>query len=293
MQKKITDIMSSQPFTLSFEVFPPKKGNEQNLEHIFETVDELKVINPDFISVTFSSIGQNTDRSIKIAEYINWSAGLTSLSHMTCACFSKEDTDTILSQFSDSGFNNILALRGDIPPGNDVCVTNSDFRYAKDLIKYIKDKHDFCLAGAVYPEGHLEEKNINKNIEYALIKQESGVDFLISQLFFDNNSYYNFLDKTIQAGITVPIIPGIMPVLKVGQIKRMIELTGAIIPDDLQALLNKYGDDPAEMEKAGIEFAVSQINDLISSGVKSVHLYTMNKYKQIIEIVKKSSIETT
>jgi len=285
MDKKINEIIKNKKdFTISFEVFPPQKSKDENLELIFDTIKKLKTQNPDFISVTFGTGGKNKNRAVKIAEFIE-KQKIVALSHLTCLGYKKTEVKNILDELNDKGVSNILALRGDIPNNDIKLIEESEFKYSKDLIKQIKSDNRFCIGAAVYPEGHTECKNLNSNVEFTRQKINEGADFFISQLFFDNKSLYKFQELLAKQNLEPIILPGIMPVLRANQINRIIDLTGTVVPNSLRNILDKYSDNDLDMEKAGIEFAVNQINDLMKNGVKGIHLYTMNKAEQSIKIL--------
>lgn len=290
MKELITNILHERKTTLSFEVFPPKKTDDSNLNTIFNTIKKLSGLKPDFISVTYKTRGRNKERAIGISEFI-CKNGIIPLSHLTAVGYSKDDVLNILDELHQAGVRNILALRGDIDKGISYGKGAwKDFKYAKDLIEFIKSDGRFCIGAATYPEGHVECKDVDKTIDHLGQKSYAGADFFITQLFFNNQVYYRFLDKAMKARINKPIIPGIMPVLRAGQIKKIIHLSGASVPNELNKLLDRYGEDIDSMRKAGIEYAVRQIDDLLSNEVKSIHLYTMNKARSVIEIVKQVSL---
>lgn len=267
---KIKDIFA-QKTVFSFEVFPPKSTS--SVDVIFRTLNELGDLNPDFISVTYSAGGSgNSSLALDIADKIR-SMGITPVLHLPCINYTREQIDKTLSDAQARGIENILALRGDInldiPPVN-------DFRHASDLITYLKSKGDFDIAGACYPEGHPDAENLDEDIENLKIKVEAGADHLISQLFFDNDYFYNFRDKTVKAGINVPIEAGIMPVTNKKQIERMVTTCGASLPHKFVKIMQKYEHNPEALCDAGIAYAINQIVDLLASNVDGIHLYTMN-----------------
>lgn len=267
---KIKDIFKEKT-VFSFEVFPPKSTS--SVDVIYQTLDELGGLNPDFISVTYSAGGSgNSSLSLDITEKIR-SMGIIPVLHLPCINYTKEQIDNTLTEAESRGIENILALRGDINP--DISPVK-DFKYASDLITYIKSKGDFDIAGACYPEGHLEAENIDKDIENLKIKVDAGADHLISQLFFDNEYFYNFRDKSVKAGINVPIEAGIMPVVRKKQIERMVTTCGASLPHKFVKIMQKYEHNPEALRDAGIAYAINQIVDLLASNVDGIHLYTMN-----------------
>ena len=261
-----------QAFT--FEIFPPKKTNP--IESIYKTLEELSDLKPDFISVTYGAGGSYADsKTCKIASDIQEKYGITSAAHLSCIYNSKEDIEMILEDLRQHGIKNILALRGDQNPDFPI---KHDFRHASDLVEYIRkvSGEEFHILGACYPEGHAEAADLEEDIAHLKVKVEAGVSHLISQLFFKNEQFYRFMEKARKAGITVPIEAGIMPVSNKKQIERMVSMCGASIPHELAQILQRYADKNEDLLKAGIEYAVRQIEDLLKNGVDGVHLYTMN-----------------
>ena len=257
---------------MSFEVFPPKKDG--TLVNLFETIKSLKTHNPDFISVTFGAGGNGVDASTwEIARTIKEDFGIEPLVHLTCISHTKEDIDRILERLKEYGLSNILALRGDANPDNP---PKKDFTYASELIEYIKKRGDFSVSGACYPEGHPESENLVQDTLNLKKKVDAGATHLISQLFFDNQMFYSFMERVRLAGISVPVDAGIMPVVNKKQIERMVTLCGASLPVKFRKILDKYEDKPEALRDAGIAYAIDQIVDLISQGVDGIHIYTMN-----------------
>lgn len=269
---KISDREENGKPIFSFEIFPPKKTSP--IETIYRTLDELQGLSPDFISVTYGAGGgKNTHSTCKIAKDIREIYGIESVAHLTCINNTKEDILKILDEFKANGISNILALRGDVNP--DYPIAN-DFKYASDLVKFIKENGDFCIMGACYPETHLEAPDAVTDIINLKKKIDAGVSHLISQLFFDNESFYLFREKLAIAGINVPVEAGIMPVTNRKQIERMVSLCGASLPRKFSRIMQRYENNPEALRDAGIAYAVDQIVDLLSSGVDGIHLYTMN-----------------
>lgn len=267
---KITELFKNKT-VLSFEVFPPKPTSPVNT--IYDTLNELKRLSPDFISVTYGAGGgKNNNETFKIAQTIR-NYGIESAAHLPCISLTKEDVLSKLKELETAGIENILALRGDIPDGEYV---QGDFKYASDLISFIKAHGDFDIIAACYPEGHIESENKIDDIQNLKRKVDAGVDHLITQLFFDNEYFYSFMERCQLAGITVPIEAGIMPVINKKQIERMATLCGATVPKKFAAMMERYEDNPIAMRDAGIAYAVDQIVDLIAQGVQGIHLYTMN-----------------
>ncbi len=256
----------------SFEVFPPKK--DSSIDTIYNTLEELKGLSPDFISVTFGAGGSaNNNKSIEIAQKIKEDYGVESAIHLPCINYTKDEIVDILGQLVDHKITNILALRGDINPD---IPPKKDFKYASELIEFIKIYGDFDIAGACYPEGHIETENIVQDVLNLRKKVDAGANHLISQLFFDNDYFYSFLERTQIAGIDVPIEAGIMPVTNKKQIERMVSMCGASLPPKFAKMIQKYEHSPEALRDAGIAYAIDQIVDLVSNNVDGIHLYTMN-----------------
>jgi methylenetetrahydrofolate reductase (NADPH) len=282
---RIIDLYGGDSPVLSLEIFPPKA--DYPLETVFTTLDHLRTLNPKFISVTYGAGGSNRGRTVEIAARIKKEYGIESLAHLTCVRHTRAEVKEILDELMDEGINNILALRGDLPEDEpEFDISKQDYQYAYELINDVRERGAFGIAAAAYPSGHPECLRLKDDLLNLKHKVECGVDFLITQLFFDNRVYYDFLDKALAMQINCPVVPGIMPVLNARQIKKTIYLCGASIPAPLLKLVDKYDDDPDGMEKAGIEYASMQIKDLLDSGVPGIHLYTMNKYRQIAQIIK-------
>ncbi len=256
----------------SFEIFPPKKTS--SIDTIYKTLEELKGLSPDFISVTFGAGGSSNNKaSIEIARKIKQEYGIESAIHLPCINYTKDEIVNILGELVDHGITNILALRGDINPDIE---PKKDFKYASDLIEFIKKYGDFDIAGACYPEGHIETENIVTDVLNLKKKVDAGAEHLISQLFFDNDYFYSFLERTQIAGIDVPIEAGIMPVTNKSQIERMVSMCGASLPPKFAKMIQKYEHSPEALRDAGIAYAIDQIVDLVSNNVDGIHLYTMN-----------------
>lgn len=269
---KLKSLFEEKKTVFSFEIFPPKKTS--SIQTIYDTLDALAGLSPDFISVTYGAGGNPADHStVQIASIIKHKYNIEPLAHLTCVNSTHEHIGLILDDLRQNGIENILALRGDINP--DV-PPQTDYRYACDLIRELNTCGEFDLAAACYPEGHPECPNMEDDILHLKQKVDAGATHLISQLFFDNNDFYNFLYRVREAGIMVPIEAGIMPVTNRKQIERMVSLCGASLPKKFVKIMHRYGDDPAAMQDAGIAYAVEQIVDLLSNGVQKIHLYTMN-----------------
>lgn len=269
---KVSELYKDKKKTLSFEIVPPEKNSE--LSSIDETLDILCELNPDFISVTFGTGGsENFNSTIEVARKIKEKYNIEPVVHLTCLNYSKDEIDLIAQQLQQSGVQNILALRGDKIPNIQV---KNDFKYASDLIKYMKSKYDFCFLGACYPECHPESENSVADIKHLKEKVNSGAEVLLSQLFFDNNYFYDFLEKCKVADIDVPIIAGIMSAISKSQLEKMVSLCGVTIPPQLEKIVNKFGSNKDALFDAGMSYGISQIIDLLTSDVDGVHIYTMN-----------------
>ena len=257
---------------LSFEVFPPKKTS--SLDSVYNALGELKELKPDFISVTYGAGGNITNTlTCDIASYIKNELGIESVAHLTCVNTTRENADIILKRLKENGIENILALRGDINPD---IPPLKEFVYASDLAAYIKEKGGFYVSGACYPECHYECDNIDEDIKNLKKKTDAGVEHLISQLFFDNQVFYEFVEKARAQGITVPIEAGIMPVTNTKQIERMVSMCGASLPAKFVKVMQRFENNPEALRDAGIAYAIDQIIDLAANGVQGIHLYTMN-----------------
>lgn len=270
---KLKELFNDDRTVFSFEVFPPKRDTP--IETIYKTLDELQDLKPDFISVTYGASGSLADNSTcEIASAIKHKYGIESAAHLTCVNSTKEEVTEVLKRLHDNGIENILALRGDLVPDQP---PKKEFKHASELITFIKETdYDFGLSGACYPEGHLDSRNQVDDILNLKKKVDAGAEHLISQLFFDNELFYDFVEKARIAGINVPIEAGIMPVVNKKQIERMVSLCGASLPSKFTKMMSRYEHKPEAMRDAGIAYAVNQIVDLVSQGVDGVHLYTMN-----------------
>ncbi len=270
---------------ISFEVFPPKKDGE--FEAAFAILDRLGTLKPAFISVTYGAGGSNSKKTVEIASYIQNQLQLPALAHITCVGSRKENLRDVLTSLKAAGVTRILALRGDRPRDmTDEQFASRDFEHASDMIAYIKQlEPDLHIAAACYPEKHYECFSMQSDLGYLKLKQDMGAEDLISQMFFDNDYYYEFLEKARRKGVTLPIHAGIMPVTSAGQLGTSISLSGATIPKAFADMIARYGDSPEDMRKAGIDYAVRQIIDLKQNGVDGIHIYTMNKPKMAAEIM--------
>ena len=269
---KIDEIFAKKDLVFSFEIFPPKTTS--SVDTIYKTLEELKDLKPDFISVTYGAGGSLVNnRTTELSSLVKEKYGVEAVAHLTCINSTKEEIDYILNDLKAHGIENILALRGDIPEGG---VLKGDFKYAYELISHIKKRGDFNIAAACYPEGHVKGKNLKEDLIHLKLMEESGATHFISQLFFDNNYFYNFLEEKDKLNIKSSIEAGIMPVTNKAQIERLTSLCGVNLPEKFIKIVNKYEYDRVALRDAGIAYAVEQIVDLVSSGVDGIHLYTMN-----------------
>lgn len=274
---KIIDLITKDTLSLSFEVFPPK--TESSFDSVKVATEEIAKLRPSFMSVTYGAGGGTSKYTLEIAKNIKEEFGVPMLAHLTCVSSDKETVKQRIEDMHKAGIQNIMALRGDIPESmmNDDR-SKWDYRYAIDLIREIKSLHyDFCIGAACYPEIHPESKNQKEDIKRLKEKVDAGCDFLTTQMFFDNNLLYNFLYKIREAGITVPVIPGIMPITNANQVERAIKLSGSFMPQRFKSLVDKFGSDPLAMKQAGIAYATDQIIDLYANNITNVHVYSMNK----------------
>lgn len=273
---KIKELYHEKKIVISLEIFPPKL--EMPVETVYRTLDELEGLKPDFISVTYGAGGKAKDRTVEIASKIKSDYGIESLAHLTCISSTEEQIKNTFKQMKENNIENILALRGDIPENTDFIVPISrEHRYAKDLITEIRNEGGFSIGAACYPEGHVECENRIKDIKHLREKVDRGTDFLISQLFFDNEIFFRFMEELDLAGIDVPVSAGIMPVMSKNQILRMTKLSGCSLPPKFRRIVDRYENNPESLKEAGEAYAIEQMIDLMTWGVRGIHLYTMNK----------------
>ena len=284
------DTIMKRRQTLSFEVFPPKPEMDEDLSGICRTLSALRVASPDFVSVTYGAGGNNRPRALDIANMVI-SLGMSPLSHLTAVGYTREETERVLGSLAELGVENVLALRGDIPVGSDPADPSfwQHYKQACDLSAHVREQGPvkFCVGGAAYPEGHQQSTSTDADIDFMKEKVDNGTTFFITQLFFDNEAFKRFAEQAASAGVRAPIIAGIMPVFRARQIKRIVEISGCAVPPELAELLDKYLDDDASMKEAGIDYAAAQIEDLWHSGVGGIHIYTMNKSKGVLEILRR------
>ena len=265
---KIRDILNKDTATLSFEVFPPKKSTD--FGNVEAAALGIAALQPAYMSVTYGAGGSTKGHTIALAGEIQKQHNVPTVAHLTCVCADRSSIGAALTEMQAAGIENILALRGDIPKDGPVA---SDYRFASELIREIRAYGDFCIGAACYPEGHVENEPKEDDIRFLKQKVDCGVDFLTTQMFFDNDIHYNFLYRIREAGITVPVLPGIMPITSAAQMKRSQELSGTVFPRRFLALLDRFGSSPEAMMQAGIAYATDQIIDLLANGVKNIHIY--------------------
>ena len=268
---KISEILKSNQVTLSFEVFPPKKA--ETFEAVRSAAKEISELQPSFISVTYGAGGSTAGYTAELATEIQNQNHVTVLPHLTCVGCSKEQVDAMIQNYQENDIHNIMVLRGDQPTSGPI---HTDFAHANDLIAYIKERSDLCIGGACYPEGHVESYNKKEDLKYLKEKVEAGCDFLTTQMFFDNNIFYNFLYRAREAGITVPILAGIMPITNAKQLGRSVALSGTNVPERFKAIVDCFKDNPEAMKQAGIVYAADQIIDLMANGVTQIHVESRN-----------------
>ena len=271
---KIRDILKDERPTISFEVFPPKTMD--NYASVERAATEIAKLHPDFMSITYGAGGGTSDYTVNIASDLMHRYDTNVLAHLTCVSSTREKVKDVLGKLKEQKIENILALRGDIPANTDTPLPGQ-YHYASELIEDIKSQGDLCIRAACYPEGHVEAANQKEDIRNLKTKVDAGVDFLTTQMFFDNSILYSFLYRIREAGITVPVLAGIMPVTNVKQIKRSCDLSGTYLPTRFKSIADKFGNNPAAMKQAGIAYATEQIIDLLANGVKGIHVYSMNK----------------
>ncbi len=274
---KITDILNTRNMSLSFEVFPPKK--ETSFETVRAATEEIAAYRPSFMSVTYGAGGGTSRFTLDIAKNIKEKFAVPTLAHLTCVSSSKETVHEQINALREAGISNIMALRGDLTPELEKTDRSKwDYCYAVQLIRELRESGDeFCIGAACYPEVHPESVNQKEDILHLKEKVDAGADFLTTQMVFDNNLFFNFMYKLREAGVTVPVIPGIMPITNAAQVERAIKLSGSFMPQRFKSLVDYFGQDPSSMKQAGIAYATAQIIDLYANGVTNVHVYSMNK----------------
>ena len=281
---RIDEILKNKK-TLSFETFPPKKEVEEDLIKTKNVLNELAKLNPDFISVTYGAGGSNSKGNVELASYIQNELNIEALAHLTGGPSTKEDIDRIANEFKKNNIENVLALRGDKPLdfNQEYC---KEFKHATDLMEYLNE-YDFTLAGACYPEGHIECDSLKKDLEFMKLKEEKGAKFFVTQIFFDNEYYYRLVSEARKVGIKSPIIPGIMPLISPKSIARTKSMCGSTIPLNYRNMLEFYQDKPKAFKELGYNYAVYQIMDLLAKGAPGIHLYVMNNVDTAKEIIRR------
>jgi methylenetetrahydrofolate reductase (NADPH) len=280
---KIKDILDRGEKTFSFEFFPPKSFS--SILELGINVGQLMNLSPSFISVTYGAGGSTQDASFSLIDYINNKIGLVTMAHYTCVNATKEKIARDLEFFHEKNIENLILLRGDPPKGESTFENKGgDFHHASDLIEFVAQQDHFCIAAAGYPEAHPESASIDTDIEYLKYKVDKGVHFVVTQLFFDNKQYFDFVERARKAGVGVPIIPGIMPITNFKQIKRFTEMCGATIPQVLVDKLEPYQDDLRITYDIGVEFAIDQCRELLEKGAPGLHFYTLNKSRATVDI---------
>ena len=269
---KVSEILNQKNVTLSLEVFPPKTSEQY--EKTAAAAKKIAALKPDFMSVTYGAGGGTGQYTAGIASEIQKEFGVPVLAHLTCVSSSREFVRDMVARYKSLGIENILALRGDIPADGRL---SDDYHHAVELIRDLHSLGDFCIGGACYPEGHIECEHKSDDIRYLKEKVDAGLDFLTTQLFFDNNIYYNFLYRIREKNIEIPVIAGIMPITNASQLKRSVAMSGTEVPQRFRSIVDCFGENPAAMQQAGIIYATEQIVDLIANGIRHIHVYTMNK----------------
>jgi len=280
---KITSLLRQSP-SFSFEFFPPK--DEEGVTRLFQTIAELRPYEPAYVSVTYGAGGSTQRLTVDLVRRIKRDVGIEAMAHITCVGASSRELGQVLDELVQGSIENVIALRGDPPRGEKVFVAHQGgFEHAAELVRYIRPRYDFCLAAACYPETHTEAGDAESDLLHLKEKVDAGVDFLITQLFFDNADYYRFVERARKAGISVPIVAGIMPVTNLSQIKRFTALCGARIPHELLQKLEAAGDDPDRVRDVGVEHATAQCRELVDRGVPGIHFYTLNRSRATRDIL--------
>jgi methylenetetrahydrofolate reductase (NADPH) len=291
---KIIDILNKRPASFSFEFFPPK--SQDGWDQLFNTIESLKVWNPAYVSVTYGAGGSTRRQTIDLVSRIKHEIGLESMAHLTCVDSTKDQILETLNSLKEKGIENVLPLRGDPPKGKTSFVkAENGFGYASELVKFIRDnQYSFCLGVAGYPESHQECGSLDQDIDNLKKKVDAGADFIITQLFFDNRFYFDFLDKIKAVGINIPVLPGIMPIVNVKQVKKFTKMCGASIPETLISKLEKVQDQAESVQAIGVEHATQQCDELIQAGAPGIHFYTLNRSNSTLQILEnlKSMAET-
>ena len=281
---KITDKLSAKTPAFSFEFFPPK--DQAGVERLFETVARLQAYDPAYVSVTYGAGGSTRRMTVDLVTRIKREVGLEAMAHLTCVGGTREEISSVLDQLQEGGIHNVLALRGDPQQGETTFVrSEGGFGYASELTAFIRERYDFCLAGACYPESHPESPSAAQDLENLKRKVLAGAELLVTQLFFDSKDYFSFVARARAAGIRVPIIAGIMPITNLSQVKRFTALCGAKIPGPLLARLEAAGNDLALVQQLGVEHATAQCRELIDGGAPGIHFYTLNRSPATVDVL--------
>jgi methylenetetrahydrofolate reductase (NADPH) len=280
---KITELFKTQPRTYSFEFFPPK--DEISAVDFGFNVGQLVKLNPSFVTVTYGAGGSTQERTFALVDYLQNKIGLNTMAHYTCVNASKQKVEEDIKKLKELGIDNAMLLRGDPPKGQGVFTPHPDgFAYASELIAYTRKNFDICIGSAAYPEKHPEAGSLDTDIANLRKKADAGADFLVTQLFFDNNQYFDFVAKAMNAGINCRIIPGIIPITAYQQIKRFTQMSGGSLPDTLLENMEAYKDNPSKVYQIGMDYAVQQCRDLLIMGAPGIHFYTLNKSRATVEI---------
>ena len=279
---RIDKMFQNNDITVSLEVFPPKV--DSSYQPVIDAVEKLSACNPDYISVTYGAGGGTSKNTLGIASYIQNKLNITSLAHLSCVSSSRDEISELIEKLRSAGIENILALRGDIPDGM-VFPEAGYYKYAYQLVEEIKSRGNFCIGAACYPEGHIECVNKADDLDYLKAKVDSGCDFLVTQMFFDNNVLYSFLYNALRKGIDIPVTVGVMPVINSRKIVRICQMAGTSLTPKFKTIVDKFGNSPEALKQAGIAYATDQIIDLVANGVKGVHIYTMNKPDVALKII--------
>ncbi|MGN6626476.1 MAG: methylenetetrahydrofolate reductase [NAD(P)H] [Tepidisphaeraceae bacterium] len=282
---RLDALLATNKPTISFEFFPPK--TDEAVAGLFRTIEELRPLQPSYVSVTYGAGGSTRSKTLDLAKRIQNDIGFTTVAHLTCVNHTADEIGVILDELWASGIRNILALRGDPPAGGMWTKTPGGFDQAAELVAYVKGRHDFAVAVAGFPEGHPQCLNRERDLEYLKAKVDAGASAIVTQLFFDNNDFHRFRDHCDRIGINVPIVAGIMPISNVAQIKRFVTMCGAKIPMPLLKKLERVEGDPDAVYNAGIDYATNQCRDLLFHDVAGLHFYTLNKSKATVEIVRR------
>jgi methylenetetrahydrofolate reductase (NADPH) len=282
---RIDDLLEKGKPTISFEFFPPK--TEEGFVSLFKTIEDLRPLHPSYVSVTYGAGGSTRQKTVQLVERIQTQLGIRSMAHLTCVGHTADEIGGILDDLWRAGIRNVLALRGDPPAGQtNFVVTEGGFANADALVAFVRSRHEFCIGVAGYPEGHPQCLNTVRDLEHLKRKVDNGANFIVTQLFFDNDDFYRFRDKARGVGIKVPIIAGIMPIGNVAQIKRFISMCGAKIPHPLLLKLEAVEPSPESVYAAGVEYGIQQCKNLLGRQVDGIHFYTLNKSKATVEICK-------